>query len=72
MAFQKQKRLTTQDGRPQGSRLEQREKKIQALNAEKSPEARKARKKMNDVTYRGGKSNLKDWYAPKGKKLSAK
>lgn len=70
MAFSKKPRIAVGDGRPQGSRLEQREVKVQALKAANTPEARKALKKMNDVTYRGGRSNLKEWYAPKGKKLS--
>lgn len=72
MSFQKKERIAKEDGRPQGTKLEQREKKVAALKAANTPEARKVLKKMNDVVYRGSKSNLKDWYAPKGVKVNAK
>ena len=72
MSFQKKERIAKSDGRPQGTRLEQREQKVKALRAANTPEARKALKKMNDVTYRGGRSNLRDWYAPKGVQVNAK
>lgn len=72
MSFQKKQRIATTDGRPQGTRLEQRERKVASLREANTPEARKALKKMNDTVYRGSRSNLKDWYAPKGKKATAK
>lgn len=71
MAFQKKQRIASGDTRPQGNKLEQREKRVKALKAENTPEARKALKKMNDTIYRGSRSNLNNWYAPKGKKVSA-
>lgn len=70
MSFQKKERIAKKDGRPQGTKLEQREAKVKALKAENTPEARKTLKKMNDTVYRGSRSNLRDWYAPKGEKLS--
>ena len=72
MAFQKKERVAKGDTRPQGNKLEQREAKVQALKALNTPEARKVLEKMNDVVYRGSRSNLKDWYAPKGVKVNAK
>lgn len=71
MSFQKKERIAKSDTRPQGNKLQQREARIQALKKENTPEARKALKKMNDVTYRGSRTNLNNWYAPKGKKVSA-
>lgn len=71
MAFQKKARIHTDDRRPKGTSLERREAKVKALRAENTPEARKQLKKMNDKAYRGAKSNLSNWYAPKGKKVSA-
>lgn len=71
MAFQKKERVAKGDTRPQGNKLQQREAKVKALKELNTPEARLVLKKMNDVTYRGGRSNLGNWYAPKGKKVSA-
>lgn len=71
MAFQKKERIHTDDRRPKGTNLERREAKVQALKKENTPEARKQLKKMNDKVYRGGRSNLRNWYAPKGKKETA-
>jgi hypothetical protein len=72
MAFQKKERVATKDTRPQGNKLQQREAKVASLRSQNTPEARKVLKKMNDVVYRGGRSNLKDWYAPKGVAVNAK
>lgn len=72
MSFQKKQRIAEGDGRPQGTKLEQREKKVASLRSQNTPEARKVLKQMNDVVYRGSRSNLKDWYAPKGVKVNAK
>lgn len=72
MSFQKKPRIAQDDGRPQGSRFEQREAKVQALRAANTPEARKALKKMNDTVYRGGRSNLQNWWSPSGLQHSAK
>ena len=69
MAFQKKERI---DNRPKLAPLELREARVKELKAENTPEARKALKKMNDTVYRGSRSNLQDWYAPKGKKATAK
>jgi hypothetical protein len=69
MAFQKKSHV---DNRPKLSPLELREAKIKTLKAEGTPEARKALKKMNDVVYRGSRTNLNNWYAPKGVKHSAR
>lgn len=71
MAFQKKPRIHTDDRRPKGTSLERREAKVQALKKENTPEARKQLKKMNDKVYRGSRSNLKNWYAPNGKKVTA-
>lgn len=72
MAFTKKQRIAEGDGRPQGTKLEQREKKVASLRSQNTPEARAALKKMNDKVYRGGRSNLSNWYSPKGKKASAR
>lgn len=72
MAFEKKARVATKDTRPQCSKLEMREAKVVALKAENNPEARKALKKMNDKVYRGSRSNLKDWFKPTGKGITAK
>ena len=72
MAFAKKPKIAVGDTRPQGNRLQQREQKIKALRTENTPEARKALKKMNDVNYRSGRSNLNDWYKPKGKGVTCK
>lgn len=72
MAFQKKERVAKGDTRPQGNKLVQREQKVKALRAENTPEARKQLKKMQDVVYRGVRSNLRDWYAPNGPKVNAK
>jgi len=49
-----------------------REAKVAYLKEQNTPEARAALKKMNDKVYRGSRSNLKEWFAPTGKKLTAK
>lgn len=72
MSFQKKQRISTTDSRPQASKLVMREAKVLSLKAENNPEARKALKKMNDKVYRVGRSNLTEWYAPKGKKQTAR
>lgn len=71
MAFAK-KEAKRVDGRPKASKIELREAKVAALKSENTPEARKTLKKMNDVVYRGSRSNLKEWYKPKGKGVTAK
>lgn len=72
MSFQKKQRMSHVDTRPQGSKLEQRERKVNALKSENTPEARKQLKKMNDKVYRGSRSNLKEWYKPDGKGITCK
>lgn len=72
MSFQKKPRITHADTRPQASKLEMREAKVQALKSENTPEARKALKKMNDKVYRVGRSNLTEWYKPTGKGLTCR
>ncbi|MND20278.1 hypothetical protein D3C87_1232450 [compost metagenome] len=72
MAFQKKERVATKDSRPQMSKREARETLVVTLKAENNPEARKALKKMNDKVYRKGRSNLNEWFAPKGKKQTAR
>lgn len=71
MSFQKKERIHTDDRRPKGTSLERREAKVASLRSENTPEARKQLKKMNDKVYRGSRSNLANWYAPKGKKVTA-
>lgn len=66
MSFEKKVKVAKQDGRPQKHKMELREDKVNLLKKENTPEARAALKKMNDKVYRGSRSNLKDWYAPKG------
>lgn len=51
-------------------KIARREAKINALNAEHTPEARKARKQMNDSVYRVGRTNLGDAWNPKGKRIA--
>ena len=72
MSFEKKQKIAKQDGRPQASKMVMREAKVAHLKAANTPEARKVLKQMNDVVYRGSRSNLKDWYAPKGVKVNAK
>ena len=68
MAFQKKAKTVIVDKRDRKfDYLVKREAKVQALKNENTPEARKSLKKMNDVVYRTGRSNLQDWYAPKKK-----
>ncbi len=71
MAFEK-KQAVRVDGRPKASKIELREAKVAALKSENTPEARKTLKRMNDVVYRGKRSNLKEWFKPKGKGLTCK
>lgn len=71
MAFAKKQRVAVGDTRPQGNKLQQREQKVATLKKLNTPEARKELKRMNDTLYRGGRSNLNNWYSPKGKKASA-
>jgi len=72
MTFQKKQRIEHHDSRPQCSKLVQRETKVHALRLENNPDARKLLKKMNDKVYRGSRSNLKEWFAPSGKKQTAR
>lgn len=72
MAFQKKQRINHIDTRPQASKLVMREQRVLTLKAENSVEARKALKKMNDKVYRGSRSNLKEWYKPSGKGITAR
>lgn len=72
MSFQKKQRINHQDTRPQASKLVMREQRVLSLKAENSVEARKALKKMNDKVYRGSRSNLKEWYKPTGKGITAR
>lgn len=73
MAFQKKPKVVHADTRHKKfDSLIMREEKVKALNAEKTPESRKARKRMNDVVYRGSRSNLKEWYKPTGKGVTCK
>lgn len=72
MAFQKKQRLEHLDPRPQKFHQAQREKVVAVLKAENTPDARKLLKKMNDKVYRVGRSNLKEWYKPTGKGMTAK
>lgn len=69
MAFQK-KQAVRIDGRPKACKEKLREDKVSALKAANNPDARKVLKRMNDVVYRGGRSNLKEWFKPKGKGLT--
>ncbi len=66
MSFQKKQRAVVHDSRPQGSKLKQREIKVNALQEAKTPEARKQLKQMNDKVYRGTRTNLTNWFAPNG------
>ncbi len=76
MAFQKKQRIHSHDGRPQGSKLEQREAKVKHLKELNTPESRAVLKKMNDKVYRGSRTNLSDWFNPsinaKGKQTRRK
>lgn len=71
MAFEKKTKVAVKDSRPQGSKLAMREAKVKHLKEANTPEARAMLKKMNDKVYRGGRSNLNNWYAPKGRKVTA-
>lgn len=71
MAFEKKARVVTKDVRPQCNERKQREQLVVTLKTENTIESRKALKKMNDKVYRGARSNLKQWFAPKGKKNTA-
>lgn len=72
MAFQKKQRVSHVDARPQCSKRKQREDKVATLKAANNPDARKLLKKMNDKVYRGSRSNLKEWYKPTGKGMTAR
>ena len=72
MAFEKKVKVATKDSRPQASKLAMREAKVKHLKEANTPEARAVLKKMNDKVYRGSRSNLQDWYAPKGVSVTAK
>jgi hypothetical protein len=72
MAFQKKPRVSHIDSRPQASKLVMREQLVLTLKEENTIEARRALKKMNDKVYRVGRSNLKEWYKPTGKGMTAK
>lgn len=71
MAFQAKNHGRQPDTRMSNKeKIVRRETKIDALNAERTPEARKARKAMNDIVYRGSRTNLNDFWNPKGKRLA--
>lgn len=72
MSFQKKQRINHTDSRPKASKLVMREERVLALKAENSVEARKALKKMNDKVYCGARSNLKEWFKPSGKGMTAR
>lgn len=72
MAFQKKPKAKVVDTRTtKFGALEYRANKIEALASANTPEARKARKAMNDVVYRKGRDNTKNWFTPSGKKATA-
>lgn len=72
MAFAKKQKVVVVDRRDtKFGALEYRANKIAALAEANTPEARKARKAMNEVCYRKGRDNTKDWFTPKGKKTTA-
>lgn len=71
MAFTKKQAIHV-DGRPKACKEKMREDKVAALKAANNPDARKVLKRMNDVVYRGSRSNLKEWYKPKGKGVTCK
>ena len=72
MAFTKKEKVFHVDGRPKAAKSVLREQKVAALKAANNPDARKVLKRMNDVIYRGSRSNLKEWFKPKGKGLTCK
>ena len=73
MAFQKKPRVKHVDRRcTKFGVVQHRTNKIEALALEKTPEARKAKKAMGDVVYRTGRANLTNWFAPKGKLITAR
>lgn len=76
MAFQKKQRIAHVDGRPKACKEKLREVKVAELRKEamskEGVEARKALKRMNDVVYRGSRSNLKEWFKPTGKGVTCK
>ena len=51
-------------------KIVRRAKKIADLAAENTPEARKARKAMNDTMYRKGRTNLGEAWNPSGKRIA--
>lgn len=72
MAFQKKAKAKIVDTRnTKFGAIEYRANKIAALAEENTPEARKARKAMNEVVYRKARDNTKNWFAPKGRKATA-
>lgn len=73
MAFAKKQKHATYDTRPvKYDKLKSREHKVKVLKAANNPGARKQLKKMNDVVYRGSRTNLKEWYKPNGKGVTCK
>lgn len=73
MSFQKKPKHTNSDTRnTKFKALVEREHKVQVLKAANNPDARKLLKKMNDRVYRGARTNLKEWYKPKGKGLTCR
>lgn len=73
MAFDKKPRHAVTDTRPvKYAKLKAREHKISVLKAANNPDARKLLKKMNDVVYRGSRTNLKEWFKPTGKGVTCK
>lgn len=72
MAFAKKAKVELSDSRPQMSKLAAREAKVSHLKDLNTSEARAVLKKMNDKIYRGSRSNLNNWYCPKGLQITVK
>ena len=72
MSFEKKQKVATKDARPQANQIVMREQRVKHLKDANTPEARAVLKKMNDKVYRGARTNLTNWWAPKGLTLSAK
>ena len=73
MSFQKKAKTEVKDTRhTKYGALVHREAKVASLRSQNTTESRKVLKQMGDVVYRGTRSNLQDWYAPKGVKVNAK
>lgn len=73
MSFSKKPKHASIDTRPvKYDALKRREHIVQVLKAANNPDARKQLKKMNDVVYRGSRTNLKEWFKPNGKGVTCK